>query len=66
MHVDHFHTAEVNAEHLKNIQQLEQELGVVLVAMEADPEPAELNAEQLAMIKTLEEKTGKVIVAYQS
>ena len=65
MHTDHFHSAELDAETLKSIQQLEQKLDIVVVAMEADPLPAKLNEEELALIKKLEEKTGKVLVAYQ-
>ena len=65
MHIDHFHSAELNSETLQSIKQLEQKLGIIVVAMEADPEPAQLQEEELALIKELEQKTGKVLVAYK-
>ena len=65
MNTEHFHPADLDATTLKDIQLLEHELDVVLVALEPDPEPAQLSKDQLARIRALEEKTGKVLVAYQ-
>ncbi|NRA42142.1 MAG: hypothetical protein HRU21_07505 [Pseudomonadales bacterium] len=65
MNTENFHPAELDATTLKDIQLLEHELDVVLVALEPDPEPARLNQDQLARIRALEAKTGKVLVAYQ-
>ncbi len=61
-----FHTAHLDQAQLDDLQQLEQELGVTLVAMESslDGEPAELDDDQLARIRALEEKTGKVLLAF--
>ncbi len=65
MHIDHFHSAELDSETLQSIKRLEQKLGVIVVAMESDPEPALLKDEELALIKELEQKTGKILVAYK-
>ena len=65
MTMANFHPAQLDDATLANVQQLESELGVTLVAIEPDPAPAALSDEQLQRIKDLEKKTGKVLVAYQ-
>jgi len=61
-----FYTAQLGPSDLKDIQTLEQNLGVTLVAMDCDSssEPAQLNAEQLQQLQALEQKSGKVLLAY--
>ena len=61
-----FYTAQLGPSALKDIQTLEQNLGVTLVAMDCDnsSEPAQLNAEQLQQLQALEQKSGKVLLAY--
>jgi len=62
----HYHSAQLDQALLKNVQQLESELGVVLVAIEPDPQPATLSDDQLQRIRSLEQQTGKVLLAYAS
>ncbi len=64
MHTDHYHFSQLDESTLKDVQALEKELGVTLVAMEPDPDPAQLSEAQLQSIQALEKKTGKVLVAY--
>ena len=64
MNINQYHTAELEDKTLKKIQQAEQKLGLVLLALEPDPAPAKLTQEQLIQLKKLEEETGKVLVAY--
>jgi hypothetical protein len=66
MPLANYHSAELDQADLKNVQQLESELGVVLVAIEPDPQPASLSNEQLHRIRTLEQQTGKVLLAYSN
>ena len=66
MPLANYHSAQLDQAALENVQQLETELGVVLVAIEPDPQPASLSDEQLHRIRTLEQQTGKVLVAYSS
>ncbi len=56
--------AAVDAEQLKEIKQLEQQLGKVIVAVEPAPEYASLTSEELAAIREAEKKLGLVMVAY--
>lgn len=64
MPLANYHSAQLDREVLQNVQQLESELGVVLVAIEPDPQPATLSDEQLHRIRSLEQQTGKVLLAY--
>lgn len=64
MPLANYHSAQLDQAVLKNVQQLENELGVVLVAIEPDPQPASLSEAQLHRIRTLEQQTGKVLLAY--
>ena len=59
-----YRTAMLDKATLDTIQQLENELALVLVAIEPDPQPAMLNEEQLHRIQALEKQTGKVLLAY--
>ena len=64
MSIEHYHTAELDESTLHAVQQLESDLGVVLVAVEPDPKPASLERAQLAKVQALEQHTGKVLLAY--
>ena len=64
MSLENFHVASIEAPALEELQSLGQELGVVLVAVEPDPQPATLDAEQLARLQALEQRMGKVVLAY--
>ena len=66
MTLPNYHSANLDQTALENVQQLESELGVVLVAIEPDPQPATLNDDQLERIRTLEQQTGKTLLAYAS
>jgi hypothetical protein len=61
-----FYTAQLDQRTLTDLQELETEFGVTLVAMESDssPIPAQLSETQLQRIQALENKTGKVLLAY--
>jgi hypothetical protein len=61
-----FYTAQLDQPTLADLQGLETELGVTLVAMESDssPVPAQLSETQLQRIQALENKSGKVLLAY--
>ena len=65
MSIAQYHNAELNKTSLNQLQALEQELGVILVAIEPDPEPARLSEQQLRQVQALEAQTGKVLVAYE-
>jgi hypothetical protein len=64
MSIDRYHTASLDKNMLAGIQQLEQELGVVLVAVAPDPAPAQLGDEALQRLQAMEQQTGKVLLAY--
>ena len=61
-----YHTARLDPTTLHELQALESELGVTLVAMESDESqvPAKLSEEQLKQIHAMEEKSGKVLLAF--
>jgi hypothetical protein len=61
-----FYTSQLDRPTLADLQALENELGVTLVAMNADPSPtpAQLSETQLQRIQALEDKSGKVLLAY--
>jgi len=66
MNASLFYTAQLGPSDLKDIQALEQNLGVMLVAMDCDRSsaPAQLTPEQLRQLQALEKKSGKVLLAY--
>jgi hypothetical protein len=61
-----FYTAQLDQPTMDDLQELEIELGVTLVAMESNPTPVatQLSDSQLERIQTLEGKSGKVLLAY--
>jgi hypothetical protein len=61
-----FYTAQLDQPTLADLQELETEFGLTLVAMDSDssPVPAQLSETQLQRIQALEDKTGKVLLAY--
>jgi hypothetical protein len=61
-----FYTAQLDQPMLADLQELETEFGLTLVAMESDssPVPAQLGETQLQCIQALEDKSGKVLLAY--
>ena len=60
-----FYTAQLDPTTLRELQDLEAELGVTLVAMQPDSsqEPAELSDAQLERIRAMEDRSGKVLLA---
>jgi hypothetical protein len=64
MPIDRYHSAVLDPSTLTDIQQLERELDIVLLAVEADPTPAQLSDQALQRVKALEQRAGKVLVAY--
>ncbi len=61
--IDHYHTATLDKDTLNDIQQLEHDLGVLLVAVALDPAPALLGDETLRRLEAMERQTGKVLLA---
>jgi hypothetical protein len=61
-----FYTAQLDQPMLADLQELETEFGLTLVAMDSDssPVPAQLSETQLQRIQALEDKSGKVLLAY--
>lgn len=61
-----FYTAQLDRSTLQELQELESEFGVTLVAMEPDVSqvPAALSDQQLRSLQALEEKSGKVLLAF--
>ncbi len=61
-----FYTAQLGPSDLRDLQTLEQNLGVTLIAMDCDStsQPAQLDPEQLRQLQALEGKSGKVLLAY--
>lgn len=60
----HYHIADLDQSALADVQALEKDLGVTLVAIESAPAPARLTQEQLERVQALEKETGKVLLAY--
>ncbi|MBT6326087.1 MAG: hypothetical protein HOJ35_08960 [Bdellovibrionales bacterium] len=59
--------ASIDQERTKMIKDLENKLGICLVAYENDESPfAGLSEDQLSEIRKMEEQTGLTLVAYQS
>ena len=63
---ENFHAALLDDSGLKALQTLENELGLVMVAVEKDPKPAQLSADQIEMIQNTESELDTIIVAYDS
>ena len=63
---ENFHAALLDDSGLKSLKALENELGLVMVAVEKDPKPAQLSADQIAKIQSTESELGTIIVAYDS
>ena len=60
-----FHPAPLDDNGLKALQALEKDLGLTMVAVKQDPQPAQLTEEQLAKLKNVEDQTGTTIIAYE-
>ena len=60
------YTAQLDKSTLDNLQSLENDLGLTLVAVEANqaPSPAQLDAAQIKRIQALEKQSGKLLLAY--
>jgi hypothetical protein len=57
--------AQLDEARMKQVQALERELGVWLVALEPEAQPASLSDEQLKKLQAKEKELGVVLVAYQ-
>ena len=51
---------------LKKLQQMEESLGTLILALEPHYPLAQLSEDQISKLKTLEEELGVVLIAYQS
>ncbi len=51
---------------LKKLQQMEESLGTLILALEPHYPLAQLSEDQINKLKTLEEELGVVLIAYQS
>lgn len=60
-----YRPAEIDDAKLKQIRNLESELGKTVIAVESEPEPAAMTPAQLDMLKQAEENLGVVLVAYE-
>lgn len=60
-----FHPASLDDNGLKALQALEKDLGLTMVAVKQDPQPAKLTEEQLTKLKSVEDQTGATIIAYE-
>jgi aryl-alcohol dehydrogenase-like predicted oxidoreductase len=57
--------ANLEAAEIKRIQQMEESMGSLIVALEPHYPLAELNEEQVSQLRKLEEELGVVLIAYQ-
>ena len=57
--------ANLDEDGLKRIQQMEEAMGTLIVALEPQIPLAELSEEQMEKLKTLEEDLDVVLIAYQ-
>ncbi len=58
--------AQLDGARMEQVQALEQELGVWLVALEPEVQPASLSDEQVKKLQAKEKELGVVLVAYQN
>jgi hypothetical protein len=58
--------AELDPARLEKVQELEEELGVYVVALEPKFALADLAPEQLARLEAAEKELGVVLLAYES
>ena len=66
MSIHNMHPAHLNPTDLNQVQQLETELGLPVVAVEPDREYAQLDQEQLRKLQDMERRLGTVLLAYKS
>ena len=57
--------ADLDESDLKKVQQLEEQMGTLIIALEPQYPLAELSDEQLDMLNKLEEQLGVLLIAYQ-
>jgi hypothetical protein len=57
--------ANLDEEGIKRIQQMEEAMGTLIVALEPHVPLAELSEEQLAKLKDLEDELDVVLIAYR-
>ncbi len=58
--------AQLDEARMEQVQALEKELGVWLVALEPEVQPASLSDEQVKKLQAKEKELGVVLVAYQN
>ena len=66
MHIHDCPTSQLNNDQLAEIQSLENELGLVLVAVDPQPKLASLTDEQVQRLQHYEKITGKLLLAYEN
>lgn len=57
--------ANLDEKSLKRVQQMEDQMGTLIIALEPHIPLAELSDDQVKMLNSLEEELGVVLVAYQ-
>jgi hypothetical protein len=57
--------ADLQEEDLKKVQQLEDQMGTLIIALEPQIPLAELSEAQLELLNSLEIELGVVLIAYQ-
>jgi len=65
MTVRRMRIANLDEKSLKRVQQMEDQMGTLIIALEPHIPLAELSDDQVKMLNSLEEELGVVLVAYQ-
>ena len=65
MHYSGMQLANLDQTAVERLQQLEQELGVELIALEPGPDFARLDRDQIARLRAAEDEFGTVLIAFR-
>jgi hypothetical protein len=57
--------AHIDDSALKDLQKMEKEYGIILLAYETPPEPAALTQDQIIQVQNLEKKIDCRLIAYR-
>jgi hypothetical protein len=65
MTVRRMRIADLDEKSLKRVQQMEEQMGTLIIALEPHIPLAELSEDQVKRLNSLEEELGVVLIAYQ-
>lgn len=65
MTVKRMRIANLDEKSLKRVQQMEEQMGTLIIALEPHIPLAELSDDQVKRLNSLEEELGVVLIAYQ-